>query len=549
MPFYYQCFLPVLRSPFANAPPTIPPHHIYNTLRTSGFGWDHVTYSPHQPPPHQQFAVPFQAQAAAQIPPIPPAAQQHHDQDEDEHGASNGEPPPKKKRKLFHRKEALDGELRNYAVRMFPTSDQVKELKRCFAMERKAFNFANAAYTEGRAPLNFIMLRNLWKKQPLPSWASIQDGVDQRVSTSFQSRAIKDFVDAENSNLAKRRKNPTHTWKTNFRSLRRTPTEILHVEKNYEGKRSTLLRFEKLPSTNDSARDECLVFFGNNLKNTGGIRLVDRSSRPSKNPGVIQLLLAEGSRLKEEAKIRWDKRLGTFHLIYSYVLPRKVDPDPTFQSKSIVACDPGCYPFQAWYSPTSGKHGEMLVGGTEELMRRCHVIDKLCGKLARYKGQSDSKRRRKRRRKQLRRGLARRRQQLRGWVKACHYNVANTLLREYDVVLQPCLPTARLTLTTTRNISSKTARAMLTWSHSLFVARLRSASARYAGRHVLEVSEPGTSKTCTHCGAWKADLQVRDKVYDCTRCGLRVDRQLAGARNNFLAAYGSAIGVGWDGND
>jgi hypothetical protein len=26
-----------------------------------------------------------------------------------------------------------------------------------------------------------------------------------------------------------------------------------------------------------------------------------------------------------------------------------------------------------------------------------------------------------------------------------------------------------------------------------------------------------------------------------------VDRQLAGARNNFFAAYGLAVGIGWDG--
>ena len=84
---------------------------------------------------------------------------------------------------------------------------------------------------------------------------------------------------------------------------------------------------------------------------------------------------------------------------------------------------------------------------------------------------------------------------------------------------------------------------MLTWSHSLFERRLKSASVRYAGRHVLTTTEPGTSKTCTHCGHWKADLLPRDKIYACTACGLRVDRQLAGARNNLFAALGLALGV------
>ena len=525
-PVYHQCFLPVLQAP-TNAPATVISHNQYTASRTVGFGWHHLIYTPPRPPLLQSLAVPFAAQAAAVVPsvPAPPST-------EDE------EPRPTKKRKIFQRAVPVDGHLRNYAIRMFPNKDQVVELKRCFAMARRAYNFACGAVRDGRASLNTIELRKLWSMEPLPDWASQNH---QKVPTKFTNRAIQDFVNGEKANMAKRRKNPQHTWQTKFRSLRRTPSEILHIEKDYNGKKtSTLLRFEKNTPV-QANRDECLAFFGNNLKPTGGIRLMDK-------PNVIAMLVSDGKVMKEEAKILWDKRLDTFHLIYTYVLPRLPDTDPTFQNKSIVACDPGVYPFQAWYSPTSGKHGEMLLGGTEELMRRCHAIDRGCGHIARFNNGGRSKRKRRKRRRQLRKGLARKRQQLRGWVKSCHYNVANTLLKEHHVVLQPELPTSRLALTSTRNISSRTARAMLTWSHSLFVERLRSAVARYAGRHVLKAFEPGTSKTCTHCGAWKANLRVQDKIYDCARCGLRVDRQLAGARNNFLAAYGAAVGMGWDGN-
>ena len=68
-----------------------------------------------------------------------------------------------------------------------------------------------------------------------------------------------------------------------------------------------------------------------------------------------------------------------------------------------------------------------------------------------------------------------------------------------------------------------------------------------AGRHVFETTEPGTSKTCTNCGFWNAELKLADKIFDCPRCQIRVDRQLAGARNNFFASYGLAVGIGWDG--
>ena len=97
-----------------------------------------------------------------------------------------------------------------------------------------------------------------------------------------------------------------------------------------------------------------------------------------------------------------------------------------------------------------------------------------------------------------------------------------------------------------RLFSSKMARAMYTWSHAEFRRRLISVSARYAGRHVYETTEPGTSKTCTHCGKWNTSLQLGDKLFQCPACALVVDRQLAGARNNFLAAYGMACGMPWD---
>ncbi len=132
-------------------------------------------------------------------------------------------------------------------------------------------------------------------------------------------------------------------------------------------------------------------------------------------------------------------------------------------------------------------------------------------------------------------------------VESAHYDAANFLLGSHDIVIAPILATTRLTAKATRCFGSKLARAMYTWSHRLFRIRLAFAAAKYPGRHVFECLEPGTSKTCTNCGWWNADLTLADKVCACRRCGVIVDRQLAGARNNFFAAYGMAVGVGWDG--
>ena len=112
-------------------------------------------------------------------------------------------------------------------------------------------------------------------------------------------------------------------------------------------------------------------------------------------------------------------------------------------------------------------------------------------------------------------------------------------------VVQPVLHVARLLQTDGSRPETK--RVMQAWSHHLFRERLRSCAFRFPGKHVVESEEPGTSKTCAHCGCFKTDLSLGDKVYKCSSCGVQIDRQIAGARNNFFAEYGRRLGVGWDG--
>jgi putative transposase len=114
-------------------------------------------------------------------------------------------------------------------------------------------------------------------------------------------------------------------------------------------------------------------------------------------------------------------------------------------------------------------------------------------------------------------------------------------------VVAPHLPTGEMVQRHTRPFGSQTARCMLTWSHGLFSTRLESAAFRWPGRLVLtKTGEPGTSKTCAQCGHWHAALGA-SKVFNCPVCGVCMDRDVAGARNNFFAAYGKAVGIGWDG--
>ena len=540
-PVYTKCLLPVLRKEAMVYSPNVVESTAWTQTRRVTYGYHHESFrpppglanalgaAPHWAGPFAQFAIPLRPA------PPPPAS----------------DAPPAKKPRPFQRAVPVAGHLRTIAARLWPTPPQRKALLCAFAMARNAYNFATAAMLAEGYHSDYRELCQRWAAQPLPPWASRKE---DRVSTMFQTRAIQDRVNSVKSNVAKRKKDPTlGPYELHFRSARKTPSEVLHIEKDYPGAKQSTLEIIPAPDARAPSTKgwpaaprrgfaECMITLGNNLKRLGGILVQDHADK------IARMLAERDHHLKEEARLRWDKRLNAFYLLYTYELPRLPEPDPTFQTKGVVACDPGCYPFQAWYAPRTGEHGALLVGGTDELMRRCYDIDRRCGHLGRLKpGGTRTSAQYRNRKRRMKRALKRQRARLEGWVKAAHYDAANSLLERFDVILQPRLNVQELTLTATRNISARTARAMLTWSHSQYIARLKSASVRYAGRHIIETFEPGTSRTCTHCGAWKEALQPRDKVYACGSCGLRFDRQMAGARNNFFAAYGAAVRIGWDG--
>lgn len=49
-------------------------------------------------------------------------------------------------------------------------------------------------------------------------------------------------------------------------------------------------------------------------------------------------------------------------------------------------------------------------------------------------------------------------------------------------------------------------------------------------RNLYIVTEEFTSKTCTSCGSIKNNLGS-NKLFECANCGLKIDRDINGARN------------------
>ena len=479
-----------------------------------------------------------------------------------------------KKRKLapFKRSVKMEGKLRYLKFRMLPTKKQDIELKNCVSVTIMAYNYANKRVRDDKACANRISLRTEWEKMDHPPEV-------RAVCRRFARGAINDLVDAYTSNYAKLKTNPNHKFEVKDRDELNWRSESLQVERtkvllevipvkvpDWVRKRKNHEEFvlasgivSATPIRPERAwmkrRAECLLRFGNNLGDQGPIRIQGKKK-------TIDMVVKSGKDLHAAARIQWNKSANAFYFIWAYELPVLQDPDPTFENKSVVSLDPGVNPFQEWYSPTSGRYGVLLSDEGPNLKQRGLDNDKIRKRIDRrlknpqkyttLKLQKDSsngkcKRKRQRLTRSLRKKYRRECLRLSRYVESAHYDSANFLLRQHDIVIAPILHTDRLVDKSTRCYGSKMARIMYAWSHRLFRQRLAFAAARYPGRHVFECIEPGTSKTCTNCGWWNYKLKLGDKVCKCPRCGIIVDRQLAGARNNFFAAYGMAAGIGWDG--
>lgn len=117
-----------------------------------------------------------------------------------------------------------------------------------------------------------------------------------------------------------------------------------------------------------------------------------------------------------------------------------------------------------------------------------------------------------------------------------HHKISTEIARKYGCVLIGDLDTGKLVSTDTRyaELRAKTKREMLGGAHGLFRKRLEEKCVAY-GSVFLKVQEHYTSQTCGECGHLDKDAS---ETHVCSSCGVRVDRDVNGARNIMLRHLG-----------
>lgn len=221
-------------------------------------------------------------------------------------------------------------------------------------------------------------------------------------------------------------------------------------------------------------------------------------------------------------------RLGEFYLCIPVPLEIRSDNQAPKWKKiedGIISIDPGVRTFATTYSP-EGIVTEWGKSDISRIYRLCHSLDDLQSRWS----QVNIKHRKRYRMKMAARKI---RKKIRNLVDELHKKLILWIIQNHHTVLLPLFETQQMIGRGKRRIGSKTARAMVTWSHYRFRQRLIDKTREYPWCKVIICDEAYTSKTCGNCGFIHQKLGS-NKTFKCPQCGIIMDRDMNAARNILL---------------
>ena len=238
--------------------------------------------------------------------------------------------------------------------------------------------------------------------------------------------------------------------------------------------------------------------------------------------GVYHTMLGQLKSSEALPEVIRDGRLKHEYGKWFLVIPVPIATTISENQRDVVALDPGVRTFQTWYSPEGyGKVGQSDFG---KIYRLCYHLDDLMARISTVS---------KQRKRRMMKASWKIRSKIRSLIAEIHHKTARFLCLNFKTVLIPTFETSKMV----KKLRSKTARAMLTWSHFGFKTFLKH-KASELGTTVVEVNEAYTSKTCGKCGQLN---NIGSKPMLKCRCGLNIDRDLNGARNILLRFLTEAL--------
>jgi len=229
---------------------------------------------------------------------------------------------------------------------------------------------------------------------------------------------------------------------------------------------------------------------------------------------------------KISSEIKYTRtRTGKYYMCVTY----ESEMETSKVSRGVVSLDPGVRTFQTMYCP----EGHVVEFGANDMYRlidMCRGVDKIQSKMDTTRSTAHKNR--------LQKAFYRRYERIRNRVAEMHKKTAVYLVQNYSVILLPKFDTQQMITKKqggkyVRAIGSKTARAMVTWSHYSFRQHLLQRARRVENCSVVLCDEYDTSKTCGKCGHKNHELGA-SKTFKCPVCTHIADRDFNAARNILL---------------
>jgi transposase len=252
---------------------------------------------------------------------------------------------------------------------------------------------------------------------------------------------------------------------------------------------------------------------------------------------VADLVLANNGENVLQTRLRYSKKRKHYFIDVVIKAPRtKADKAGV---KRVGAIDLGVNPLYTVHT----SEGVTIAEDAKErkklfkLKAKCeHLVDRIAkrnfaNQHRRTKQQYD------RTTKRLRLKLERMRVSLQNFRTKWHHVEAKKIFEHVDVLILNRLGTQKILHESKQShdgLGTKARKNMQTEAPAMFADKIEWRCRNIEGKKIVTgCGEKGTSKTCTKCGCWQPDLELK-KLYECKYCGLKINRDKNGARNNLL---------------
>ena len=409
---------------------------------------------------------------------------------------------PKKKVKKGRAK--VKTEFKTHKIRLFPTKQQKEILNLWFKANRLIYNECIYYYKQN-GKKEILDNIDFLTKRFIHGWFFNENAIDackkmwvfepNKIPFQIKISACDDFVKALEINIAKNIKFDMH-----YKSRKDKSNSILIQKENYKG---LGLLFPTILCDKVEGEWKYLT------------PLVGSEPLPQK--------------LDHDTRLQRTRRGLYYLLVLKPIESINIDL-PKNNFSNIISLDPGVRTFMTAYDPDESKVFNWGQSDISKIYKLCYIQDQLQRKMDTLPQEIYHRSRKK---FVIRKRWYKNFERIHNLVDQLHKNLCKWLVENYSTILLPKFETSKMVKKPGRNINSKTARSMMTWSHYRFQQRLISKAREYPHVNVLIVDEPYTSKTCGNCGSINHKLG-RNKTFHCPLCHVTMDRDANGARNILL---------------